>query len=199
MTEPIHFLHPSLWERLSELEPAEVCRRAKVAHEGGTYIVRFLNELYRIDPKGRRFELLDDPLSQGAPSVELQVVLITYLLNAKDLPLAGKWVQGKGLRGGVRFFASHPFPLEPLLERYGRDPQAFLQRASLLGGERERFGDAGVRFLALPRVPICLVLWKGDEEFEATISVLFDATADRHLPLDALYGLVLEICRRMGD
>ncbi|RLA86758.1 MAG: hypothetical protein DRG40_02095, partial [Deltaproteobacteria bacterium] len=47
--------------------------------------------------------------------------------------------------------------------------------------------------------PICLVLWKGDEEFEATISVLFDATADRHLPLDALYGLVLEICRRMSD
>ncbi len=199
MTEPIHFLHPSLWERLSRLDPEEVSKRAKVDSEKGTYLIRFLNELYRIDPHERKFELLDPPLSQNPPSVELQVALIIYLLNAQDIPLAGKWVQGKGLKGGIRFFASHPFPLEPLLERYGRDPQAFLERASLLGGERERFGDAGVRFLALPRVPICLVLWKGDEEFEATISVLFDATADRHLPLDALYGLVLEICRRMSD
>jgi hypothetical protein len=42
-----------------------------------------------------------------------------------------------------------------------------------------------------------MVLWVADEEFTPRLSVVFDATVDQHLPLDAIYGLVTEICRRM--
>jgi hypothetical protein len=42
-----------------------------------------------------------------------------------------------------------------------------------------------------------MVLWKADEEFPPRLSVVFDASVDQHLPLDAIYGLVTEICRRM--
>ena len=66
-----------------------------------------------------------------------------------------------------------------------------------LGGVKEDYGDVSVRFPALPRVPVVMVLWGGDEEFSPRLSVVFDASIDQHLPLDVIYGLVTEICRRM--
>jgi len=42
-----------------------------------------------------------------------------------------------------------------------------------------------------------MVLWGADEEFPARLSCLFDASIEQHLPLDAIYGMVTDICCRM--
>ncbi len=87
--------------------------------------------------------------------------------------------------------------LDPLVERYGRDIEGFLDRGLSLGAAHERYGDVEIRFAALPRVPVLMVLCRADEEFSAWLSVLFEASIEQHLPLDAIYGLVTDICRRM--
>ena len=191
--EFIHLFHPSLFERLASLKVEDVCRRtgAEFDPKERAYFVRFLRDTYRIDPWGQSF--------RPSASAELQVGIISYLISAQDIPLASRWVKMEELKGGNLFASSHPFPIDPLIKRYGFDPDAFLQRGISLGGLPQSFGDAGLRFLALPRIPIAFVLWKGDEEFPPRLSVLFDATADRHLSLDALYGLVIEICHRMSS
>jgi len=38
--------------------------------------------------------------------------------------------------------------------------------------------------LALPRIPMTYVLWKGDEEFPATIQLLFDKSVEGYLSLE---------------
>lgn len=200
MSEPVHILHPSLWENLAQLDTDDVCRRSGAQFDEPlvSYIVDFLQERYRISPRSRRFEPWSGPVPEGGPSVELQVTIVTYLLSAQAIPLADKLVAESDLKGGKTFFqGSHRFPLEPLIERYGRDTEGFLARGLALGGTQECFGDAGLRFPVLPRVPVTMVLWVADEEFPARINVLFDASADQHLPLDAIYGLVTEICRRL--
>jgi hypothetical protein len=42
------------------------------------------------------------------------------------------------------------------------------------------------RFLPLPRVPLAVCLWPGDEEVPAQAAILFDSNAGRHLPTDGL-------------
>jgi hypothetical protein len=159
----------------------------------------FLKERYRIRPASREFEPVSGPIPQGAPSIDLQVIMITYLLNAQEIPLAEKLVAGSSLKGGKCFFqGAHGFPLDPLIKQYGRDVDGFVNRGLSLGATREHFGDAGLRLAALPRVPVVMVLWGAEEEFPARLNVIFDATIDKHLPLDAIYGLVAEICRRMA-
>jgi len=200
MTEPIYTVHPTLWERLSRLDPAEVCRRsgAQFDETSGSYSIDFVRECYRISPNRRTIEAISAHSSQEGPSIELKVILITYLLNAQEIPLADKLVAGSNLTGGKIFFqGSHQFPLDPLIERYGQDTKGFLARGISLGATQERYGDVGLRFAALPRVPVIMVFWGADEEFPARLSVLFDASIERHLPLDAIYGLVTEICRRI--
>jgi hypothetical protein len=194
-------MHPSLWERLAQADPADVCQRSKVLYDEatGSYLVDFLKERYCIKPASRVVEPVSGPIPPGAPSIDLQVILITYLLNAREIPLADKLVAGSSLKGGKCFFkGAHGFPLDPLVAQYGRDMKGFLDRGLSLGTVEERYGDVGLRFTALPRVPVIMVLWGAEEEFPARLNVVFDTTIDKHLPLDAIYGLVTEICRRMG-
>jgi hypothetical protein len=202
MTEPAHSLHPSLWERLAQADPADVCRCSKAQFDDatGSYLLDFLKERYRIKPDNREFEPVSGPILEGAPSIDLQVILITYLLNAQEIPLVDKLVAGSSLKGGKCFFkGAHGLPLDPLLKQYSRDTEGFLDCGLSLGATPERYGDGGLRFAALPRVPVVMVLWQADEEFPARLSCLFDASIDKHLPLDAIYGLVTEICCRMAS
>ena len=158
----------------------------------------FLQERYRIRPDSREIEPDTGTPSEGDPSIDLQVILLTYLLNAREIPLADRLVAGSSLKGGKCFFQGpHSFPLDPLVEQYGHDTKALLDRGLSLGAVQESYGDVSLRFLALPRVPVVMVLWKADEEFPPRLSVVFDASVEQHLPLDAIYGLVREICRRM--
>ena len=200
MTEPVHSVHPSLWENLLQADYTEVCRRSGAQFDdgSGSYLLEFLQERYHIAPKNQVIEPVAGPIPAGGPSIDLQVILLSYLISAREIPLTDRLVAVGSLKGGKCFFQGpHSFPLDPLIELYGRDPQGFLNRGLSLGGVKEDYGDVSVRFAALPRVPVVMVLWKGDEEFPPRLSVVFDASIDQHLPLDVIYGLVAEICHRM--
>jgi len=200
MADPVHILHPSLWENLAQADPQAACRRSKAQFDAATssYFLDFLQEHYRLEPNNRVIKPVSGPIPVGGPSIDLQIILITYLLNSQKIPLAEKIVAPSSLSGGKNFFqGSHRLPIEPLVERYGRDRKGFLDRGSSLGATQKDYGDVALAFTALPRVPVVMVLWEADDEFPPRLSVLFDATVDQHLPLDAIYGLVAEICRRM--
>lgn len=202
MSEPVHSVHPAIWERLSQADPHDVCRRsgAQFDDDTGSYVVSFLRERYRVGPRTKSVELLSGSALSAGPSMELKVILISYLLNAQAIPLANRLVAGSSLKGGKTFFQGvHRFPVEPLVERYGINPTGFLDKGLSVGAQQERYGDAGLRFPVLPRVPVVMVLWERDEEYPARLSVLFDASIAQHLPLDAIYALVTVICRHMAD
>jgi len=194
MSEPVHFVHKSLYERLSSLDPLEVSRRSLVRYDGQRFLIPFLNDLYALDPQGALIVL-----SGRKVTPELEVSILEYLIGAKQIEPQGRWLSMKDLKGGRGFVQSHPLPLEGLLQKYGRAPQAFLKKGVELGGEVKRVGDAGIILRPLPRIPMLLVLWKGDEEFPPRLNVLFDPTAQEHLRLDALYGLAIEVIRRYSS
>ncbi|MCD6232581.1 DUF3786 domain-containing protein [Candidatus Aerophobetes bacterium] len=45
--------------------------------------------------------------------------------------------------------------------------------AKRLGGHKESFGDLSFSFRGLPRVPLMLVYWRGDEEFSPSAKIRF--------------------------
>ena len=112
----------------------------------------------------------------------LELILLVYLLNAKDEALAQEMITVQQLKDAHFFQGPHDLHTRPLIERYGRDRKAFRDAAASLGGVAIDAGDAGFRIQALPRVPLYYLLWEGDDEFEPRLSVLFDRSIEKHLP-----------------
>jgi hypothetical protein len=192
------------WEELIKLDPNDVCRRSLGSYdpEEEAYRIPMLHEGYRIHALGKRIARETD-LSAGSHGhgnilFDEALVLILYLLRAKEIPLAGHQRTEKDLPGGETFFRGpHELSRRPIIKRFGRDPEAFHEAALCLGGQRLDMGDGAFRLQALPRVPLDYILWAEDEEFPARLTIVFDATVSEHLPLDVIWALVNLTTRRL--
>lgn len=166
------------------------------AYRDGEYALAFLNQEYRVRPdEGKITGPEGDPLPADP---EFELLLLSYLIHAQDTSLAGDWISEKDLPGGSTFFrGTHCLPLEPLVRRFGGNPDAFRKACAALGGEPINYGDAAFRFTALPRLPMAGILWSADEEFPARAGVLFDRSLAHQLPLDVVLALVHCVVRAL--
>jgi len=195
--------HEGLWEQLDKLDrqagrsPApdqtrlRRAQRAKCQYLSGPerYVITLLNTEYSVNLSQREIFSLRPPLPP-AGFLE-QLCILTYLINARDLPLANKLVKAESLPGGQFFFQGvHCLPTLKLEESFGDCPQSLYQLLVQFNAKRREFGDASIEVDVLPRVPLTIVIWRRDEEFPARASILFDQTAAAHLPLDALLAAV---------
>jgi hypothetical protein len=183
-------LPPEYWDQLRRQDPTLVCRRALAGYQADVgYRLIFLGEGYQIDPGKRK--ILRSRTPEERLSFQDYLVLLLYLLNARELPLAGDWVNEKELKGGALFFRGpHTLARGPLEKKYARDPQGLLRAGQSLGGKATGKGAASFVLAALPRIPLEYIFYGEDEEFPAQLIITFDRTVERHLPLDVIWALV---------
>ena len=185
--------HEGLWEQLEKLDGAETARRAKCQYldSPASYSIILLNTEYVVNLSDRKIFSNQSGSQQEEAQFLEQLCILAYLINARDLLLANKLVAGNTLPGGQFFFrGQHGLPTQKLEEAFGDNPEVLHQVSAQLGAERCEFGDASICLYMLPRLPLTIVIWGRDEEFEARASILFDQTAASQLPLDALLAAV---------
>jgi hypothetical protein len=184
-------VHEQFWEQLAGLGRAETARRAGCGYlpESDAWSISLLNREYRVDPINRTIQAVG-PDSGARPAGYLeQLCILAYLVNARDLPLAGRLISVEKLDpGGFFFRGSHKLQVEKLTAVFGPDPQLLHQAGRQFDAESRPFGDAAIELCVLPRIPLTLIVWAADEEFPARTSILFDQTATAQLPLDALFA-----------
>jgi hypothetical protein len=149
-------------------------------------LLSFFSEPYTI-----RFPQIEFS-SPGKKIVSLvtRALILHYLLKADGSPLTGEWVAYKDLPGGLLYagvFARRV--TDPLIKRFGRSAKLFQEVGIGFRGESAEVGDASVKLLALPRVPMQYVLWEGDEEFSPSAQLLFDSSVIHYLPLEDIVVL----------
>ena len=187
-------MHDGLWRQLAQLDPADVTTRGmcdfRAMGEASHYLIPLLTQIYQVRVQSQQItpaQSMPDP--QPAGYLE-QGCILSYLINAQPITLAGKLVQANNLPGGEFFFRGiHQMPTAKLQEAFGGCPAKLIAAASHCDYTACSYGDASIELLALPRIPITIIIWAGDKEFDARTSILFDQTAANHLPLDALGSL----------
>jgi hypothetical protein len=114
------------------------------------------------------------------------------MVKATGAAPAGKLVKPSGLPGGDIFFrGTHVLPLDALAKKYAHDREGFFKRGHALGGRVVSYGDAALEFLPFPRIPVTVILWLADEEWDARADLLFDASSLQHLPIDILWSVAM--------
>jgi hypothetical protein len=184
-------MHEQYWQQLAGLDRGQTAKRAKCKYlaECDSFAVLLLNREYLIDPTRKMVRISTDASPAGYLE---QLCILSYLVNAKDVPLAGKLISVEKLDpGGFFFRGSHRLPVEKLANEFGPHPQSLHKVEQALNAKQLAFGDASIELLVLPRIPLTLIIWGADEEFPARISILLDQSATLQLPLDVLFAAAM--------
>ena len=140
---------------------------------GTTYVLSF--------PELIVYDNHDLPLSEFQ-----QAMFLYYLLTADGTRLTGKWVSFADLPDGRMYNAAFQgYSGNEIVKTFGFDLDGFKSACIEIDGEPVDIGSASFVFQALPRVPLMLTYWLGDEDFPSSCKVLFDESAGHYLPIDA--------------
>ena len=159
---------------------------------GGKLELPFLNRQISITwPDG----LMSPPEGSKELSLQEQGLILHYLLQAKGVPLTGTWITFREIPSGEFYYSAFSKRAkEPLVKTFGERPELLLELGSNMGGIRREEGDASMLFQAFPFIPVCLILWAGDDEFPPEGNLLFDASISYYLSAEdiaVLSGMVV--------
>ena len=187
-------MHQGLWCQIEQLDGPQTAIRTQCRFEfndhAGKFILTFLNRSYIIDLEKKQIYPEDASPDKPAGFIE-QLSILAYLIGAKDIPLQNKLVKAETLATGEFFFRGpHEMPTDQLADAFGEQPENLYLAAKPFKPTRCEYGDASIEIFILPRLPVTIVIWRGDDEFEARASILFDQTAGDQLALDALGAAV---------
>jgi hypothetical protein len=112
-------------------------------------------------------------------------ILATYSRTA-ERPEAFRLVSFRELPGGPAYEAAfRTRAILPLASRYSRDPRAFSIAVESPGGVPVAYADHACKLCTLSRVPVCLLIWEGSDEFPPSADLLFDASAPSYPETEA--------------
>lgn len=171
------------WDRLAGMDLSRVAEDAGGRREGpGTVVVRTFGRDCVVDLASRSVRIGEKELSPLAGTMVLH-----YLANAGPVAPTGKWVSYRQLPGGEAFYGA--FRQRVILEigaLFHQRPELLLSALRTVGARKLAFGEASVRIDVFPKLPVAVIVWKGDSEVRGTANVLFDETAPRFLPTEDL-------------
>jgi hypothetical protein len=154
-----------------------------------------------------RLSLIDSPVLVTYPGLagidikkdddlplSIQGVLAYYFRTSDGAPLTGQWVSFADLPDGrIYNQAFQGYTGNELVKVFQADVELFKETCQKSGGVVTLFGDASYIFYALPRVPLLVNYWCGDEDFPSSCKILFDSSVSHYLPTDvcAILGSML--------
>ena len=158
-------------------------------------VLNYLNEQYRITLPDGEVTLEG---SDAEVALRDKILILHYFLGATGTPTTGKLIAYKQLLGGISYFpAFSQRAISPLVRGFGGDSEQLIKAATPLGGRKASQGDVSVTINAFERVPITLVLWRGDDEVPPNGSILFDANISDYLSTEDVTVLCETLVRKM--
>ncbi len=157
----------------------------------------FLADAYTVDFAARTVV----SLACNIPAKEFAAILILHYAIAKKrgLPaLRNEWQDFREVAGVEGYAAAFRARcIEPLIRKYGGNPDGLRQAAVRFKGTPAQQGDVGVVIPACAGIPVVLTLWKGDEEFGPDANVLFDHSITQILCTEDIIVLAEMLVRQL--
>ena len=161
-------------EELRRRDPAAVasrCGAELIEREGADLLkVRYFRDLCEIN-----LPVCGVRLAGGRPFSVWEQILVLHYLISDGVPGKTERLMAFIEIPDGRFYndAFERRSKAPLLAAFGQQPESLVAAGEFLGGERSDDADAAVRLFAFPKVPVTVVLWRGDEELPPEGNVLF--------------------------
>lgn len=187
------------WQDLKKRVPEEVAARLAVSYCNSTrqFTVTFFDSEYILDCAEKTIWRKSDG---QVPEIMASIIILNYLSYSEESQKPeNKWVSLKEMpNGGALFYpAFQKNAIQILVESFGTQPQKLLSCGTALGGQSNSMGSTSVVFQAFPEIPLCIVIWEGDEEVRPNATVLYDPSTANLLHIESLIGLGMYLAEKL--
>lgn len=185
-----------LQEKVKAADFAAIARRAQAEHVSETpeaLRVSLFERSYLVQRDG---VVADD---KGEVDVWSKVLLMMYLTKASGEGAKGEWIAYRELPNTISKRVTYEKWIDRIPKAFAGRFDSLEEAVSTLGGEAvpHESADLALRIQALPRVPLLLLLWEADADFEARGSLLLDSGVLGYIDQEALTFLAEELMRRL--
>ncbi|SCM81723.1 conserved hypothetical protein [uncultured Sporomusa sp.] len=153
------------------------------------FIVPFFNEKFIVDCSR---QTIYNAADGSVPGISARILILHYLtfFTSRQEPVC-KWVSLKEIPGGGMLFypAFYKDSIRGLIKAFGRQSALLLDCAKQIGGQPAGFGTVSAVFQVFPKIPLCVLIWEGDEEVPANATVLFDPSIEHFLHIESVIGV----------
>jgi len=187
------------WQDIKRMVPEEIETHLDVTYSRNTqqFVVKFFSSEYIVDYKT---EMIYRKADGHVPDINASIIILNYLAYAKPpQDTAKKWVSLKEIpNGGMLFYpAFHKNSILGLINSFGHRTKQLLVCAAAMGGEPASFGDVSAVFQAFPEIPLCVIVWEGDEEVRANATILFEPSIEHLLHIESSIGLGMYLASQL--
>jgi len=133
-----------------------------------------------------------------------QVFIYNHIAQGGRRAPTGRWKPFQEIPNTVSKIKSMQTHVEaPLRQRFSGRPDELAAAAGRIGGRRitdaGESADLSFRFAPLPRVPVALRFWDGDDEvgLEAEVKLAFDETITEHLDIESIMFLSEQLTKML--
>jgi hypothetical protein len=200
---------PALAARVDEL-------RATLKQIPASLLAERTGSNYQVIGPGRgefRLMLVDLPLVVTYPEFQVfdvqenelpsfhHAMVFYYFDSDNAVPVTGKWISFADLPDGRVYDSAFQGNTGNMLVKiFGLDIESLRKACESLDGVAlSGFGDAAYVIQALPRIPILVNYWCGDEDFPSTCKFLFDESVSHYLPIEACAILGGVVGSKVGE
>jgi len=157
------------WEDLTHLDSKSIAKNSLASFDGRTFGLSVLDEMVKVD----KWEGL---VTTSRPHDKFfDILVIHYLVGCQASGPVGDLVLFRQLKGGEAYNDTFQKRVgDRLAKEFGEDPEALVRAGDRLNGTRRSKGSASVELPLFPKVPVTVIVWRGDDEIPATCTVLFD-------------------------
>lgn len=122
------------------------------------------------------------------------IPLLNYILYCEGKEPLGEWVGMAELQDSAQWghYFSHRCeePLRQLAEAHTDLVFEILQVFNASAAKGNSSADFSLVVRPLPLVPVLINYWKAEDEFPSKLNILFDRSAEKNLPAEALYLMI---------
>jgi hypothetical protein len=175
-----------LREDIRDIDFSEVASHIGAELKDGVLILKCMGRDFMIDASG-------EVTTKGFLTPWIKILLLHYIKTGGRADSSGKWVSFSELKSGMvkssSFTRDCEEPLRQMLDSNLQKADALLGR---FGAERRDDFPAmnAWHITLLPKIPVLILFWAADGEFESKVKVLFDSTADKFLDVESIIFLV---------
>ena len=180
-----------LFKEVSQVSFADVAKGIGATHAGEVLKIMYMGKEITLNSSGFKDEM----------EVMDKLLILMYIKQSGKDTASGRWVAFRELKDGlIRAESFHGACEISLAKIFERDGEGLLRKLVEMGAERVDGFSARHSFIIhpLPKIPVLILLWPGDEDFGAECKMLLDSTATGFLDVEALLYLGMALVKAIN-